>query len=86
MGQFAREQLPENAVLFCQEWKGGEHLTMMFYADRTCYPMAKWRSDETGRQVVEAGGAPYLVTQRKLPLPAVYVSGQRGLTVYQWRQ
>jgi hypothetical protein len=84
VGRFAREQLPDNAVLFCEANLGNEHLTTMFYADRTCYPLGGQAPDEQARQVLRAGGVPYVVTHRGLPLPAVYVSG-RGPTVYLWQ-
>ena len=85
VGQFARDHLPDNAVLLCEEAKGYEHLTTMFYADRTCYAL-RWRDlDETARQIVEAGGAPYVVSRRKAPFRAVYVSNRQGPTIYLWR-
>ena len=86
VGRFARDHLPENAVLLCEERRGGEHLTMMFYADRTCYALEGRDRDQVARQVLRAGGIPYLVSQRPLPLPAVYASGKPGPTVYLWQQ
>src|SRR5204863_9992331 len=51
VGEFARNELPGNAVLLCEEPHGYEHLTIMFYADRTCYPL-KWPGlNETARQI-----------------------------------
>ena len=53
VGEFARNELPGNAVLLCEEPHGYEHLTIMFYADRTCYPL-KWPGlNETARQIQE---------------------------------
>ena len=84
VGVFARDHLPENAVLLCEERRGGEHLTTMFYADRTCYALER-DPDAMARQVLRAGGVPFLVSHRRLPLPAVHASGKQGLTVYLWR-
>lgn len=86
VGRFAREQLPENAVLLCEEGRGGEHLALMFYADRTCYALAGREPDRLARQVQRAGGIAYIVSRRGLALPAVYVSGKGGLRVYRWRE
>ena len=54
VGRFAQEHLPENAVLFCQETAGGEHLTLMFYADRTCYPLSRGEPGEMARVRIQA--------------------------------
>jgi len=83
VGQFARDHLPDNAVLLCEESTGGEHLTTMFYADRTCYPLAWKRPDELARLVRQAGGIPHVVSYRQLPLIPLHV-GKQGRTVYQW--
>jgi 4-amino-4-deoxy-L-arabinose transferase len=86
VGRFARDTLPANAVLFCEERKGGEHLTTMFYADRTCYALEGRDLDRAARQVLRAGGVPYIVTHRRLPLTPVYGGGTAGPTVYLWLQ
>jgi 4-amino-4-deoxy-L-arabinose transferase len=85
VGTFARDHLPENAVLLCEERKGGEHLTTMFYADRTCYALTR-DPDVTARRVLRAGGVPYIVSSRRLPFPLVHTSGEQGPAVYLWRQ
>jgi 4-amino-4-deoxy-L-arabinose transferase-like glycosyltransferase len=84
-GEFAREHLPEDAVLLCEERKGYEHLTIMFYADRTCYALDRGAQDEMARQIVVAGGTPYIVTRRSLPYVRVYVSQRQGPSVYRWQ-
>jgi 4-amino-4-deoxy-L-arabinose transferase-like glycosyltransferase len=86
VGHFAREQLPENAVLFCQMQQGHEHLVTMFYADRTCYPLVWNRLDASTEEVVQAGGIPYVVTARRLPHAPLHVCGQRGPAVYVWER
>ncbi len=84
VGNFAREHLPENAVLLCEERTGGEHLTTMFYADRTCYALAG-NPNGMARQVLRAGGIPYLVSHRRLPFSRVYEGGDQAPSVYRWR-
>lgn len=65
--RFAREHLPENAVLLCDVRKPGipgnhdrryEHLTIMFYADRTCYGLEGNSPDRMAAQILQAGGVP----------------------------
>jgi hypothetical protein len=84
VGQFARDHLSENAVLLCEETRGGEHLTTMFYADRTCYALER-DPDVMARQVLRAGGVPYLVSYRRLSLPVVHASAGQSRTVYLWQ-
>jgi hypothetical protein len=86
VGAFARDHLPPNAVLLCEETAGNEHLTTMFYADRTCYALEPSGPDGMARRVVRGGGIPYVVSRRHLPLVPVYVSTGPGLTVYLWGQ
>lgn len=86
VGRFARSRLPANAVLLCEEPAGGEHLTTLFYADRTCYALKGGVPDVMARRVLRAGGIPYVVSRRPLPLPPVYASGGRGPTVYLWHE
>jgi 4-amino-4-deoxy-L-arabinose transferase len=84
LGEFARRELPDKAVLLCEERRGDEHLTTMFYADRTCYPLGPGGPDMMARQILAAGGVPYVVTRQALPLVPVHVCGPNGPTVYQW--
>jgi 4-amino-4-deoxy-L-arabinose transferase len=85
VGRFARDHLPENAVLLVEESKGHEHLTMMFYADRTCYVAPSRGPDEMARRIARAGGIPYLVSHRELPHFPVYRNETNGPTVYLWQ-
>lgn len=86
VGGFARRQLPVNAVLLCEERRGNEHLTIMFYADRTCYALARSGPDAAAQQILRGGGVPYVVSRRKQPFVPVYVSARHNLTVYLWQQ
>jgi hypothetical protein len=85
VGEFARAQLPDHAVLFCDEPKQYEHLMIMFYADRTCYPLRGQVPNELAAQVETAGGESYLVTRRRLPLPIAYACSNRGPIIYRWQ-
>ncbi len=85
VGQFAHSHLPENAVLLCEERRGDEHLVIMFYADRTCYPLAGMGLEALARRITQAGGIPYVVSRQQLPLVPVFRSGTGGTTVYEWR-
>jgi 4-amino-4-deoxy-L-arabinose transferase-like glycosyltransferase len=82
VGQFARRHLPDNAVLLCDEQRGDEHVALMFYTGRTCYPLTS--VDNVARRIVQAGGVPYVVAYRRMPLAAVHVSGRYGPTIYLW--
>src|SRR5206468_1531785 len=84
IGLFARRRLPENAVLLCEEPRGDEHLATMFYAGRTCYPLSSIAVDAAARQILQAGGIPYVVTREPLALPVVHTSEGFGPTVYLW--
>jgi hypothetical protein len=85
VGQYSRAHLPENAVLFCEGPQHFEHLMIMFYADRTSYPLNRQTCDRLAAQVTAAGGVPYLVSWRTLPYPIVRVASNRGPTIYRWR-
>ena len=85
VGLFARDNLPAEAVLLCEEPRGYEHLVTMFYADRTCYALRPNDADNMAHLVYEAGGIPYIVSYRKLPYSTVFVSSERGPTVYLWQ-
>jgi 4-amino-4-deoxy-L-arabinose transferase-like glycosyltransferase len=86
VGRFANHCLPANAVLLCEERRGHEHLTLMFYADRTCYALGLEGPDVLAPRVLRGGGIPYVVSHRKLPLNPVYVSATHRWTVYLWQQ
>ena len=85
VGAFVREGLPENAVMFCEQRKGYEAVALMFYTDRTCYPLATRNLEEAGPLILQNGGVPYVVTYRRMPLEVVHAC-RRGPTIYRWRQ
>ena len=87
IGEYARAQLPENAVLIHEHrpaalWgRFGDHLLTMFHSDRTGYSTSGTTADALAREVIEAGGIPYIVSIRYLPLPRLFSS---GVILYQW--
>jgi 4-amino-4-deoxy-L-arabinose transferase len=85
VGEFARHHLPENAVLLCEEWRSNEHLSIMFYANRVCYPLRGQGLEQMAPQIVAANGIPYVLSRQRLGLLPVYASGIDGMTVYSWQ-
>jgi hypothetical protein len=85
VGQFARQHLPNNAVLLCEEWHSNEHLPIMFYANRICNPLRGGGLEQMAPQIVARNGIPYVVSRQTLGLLPVYASGIEGLTVYSWQ-
>jgi 4-amino-4-deoxy-L-arabinose transferase len=73
-------QLPAEAVLIVDEQSKLENKLMQFQVRHTCYPWKglDWR--DMGRQIIDAGGLPYLVTDRPQDLPVVFSAD--GRTVY----
>jgi 4-amino-4-deoxy-L-arabinose transferase-like glycosyltransferase len=85
IGDYARQRLPANAVLLCDEQVKLERNTLMFRADRACYPLHP-RDPSTWQQlagdVARAGGRPYLVSPRSLPLRVLVTDPKDGRTLY----
>src|SRR5262249_45694500 len=75
VGEFARHNLPDNAVLLCEEWHSNEHLSIMFYANRVCYPQRGLALEEMTRHIISMNGIPFVVSRRRLELEPVYASG-----------
>jgi hypothetical protein len=85
VGRFAHDQLPDNAVLLCEESRPDERLTIMFYADRTCYGLGGMSLEAMAHRIHQAGGVPHVVSRRQLRLVPLFRSGTRGTRVYLWR-
>jgi hypothetical protein len=82
IGAYIRRELPANTVLTCEHETDGEHLTLMFYSGRSSYA-GRWRAlDDMCQQIVRAGGAPYAVSSRALPLQRVFTSSDQQRSVY----
>jgi 4-amino-4-deoxy-L-arabinose transferase-like glycosyltransferase len=84
LSPFAKNELPANAVIIFEQHDRAENVTAMFYTDRTCYPNDRGNPDELARQIAKAGGEPYFVTHRKMPLPVVHIGPRQGATIYRW--
>jgi 4-amino-4-deoxy-L-arabinose transferase len=81
IGTFARK-LPSDAVFMVDEKSKLENKLIQFVADRTCYPLPDARWQEMGQAIIARGGIPYVVTDRELPLPVVFVDEREGRKVY----
>jgi 4-amino-4-deoxy-L-arabinose transferase len=68
LGQRIRRELPENACLFLDDPTRGSYVALMYYADRSTYPVRDRRTQverdlpSDARQARAAGAIPYLVT------------------------
>jgi hypothetical protein len=82
LAAFVHANLPDDAVLLLEPREKGEYLIAMFQVDRTIYPVMPTSEQETARQVRAAGGVPYLLTNRAVPLPLVSSDFLDGLHVY----
>jgi 4-amino-4-deoxy-L-arabinose transferase-like glycosyltransferase len=87
LGDFARANLPPNAVLLVAGKGPYEHQLAMFHADRTAYPVPGRDPSELAAAVRRAGGEPYLVTLRGGGSPleglaVVYESRDQGRAIY----
>ncbi|MBN2560768.1 MAG: glycosyltransferase family 39 protein [Phycisphaerae bacterium] len=93
LAAFVRDELPDNAVLLVDVQVVGEHQLIEFRAERTCYiqysdstgrPGARtWQED--ARRIVAAGGIPYLVTPRPLPLHKIFTSTKDQRFIYEYK-
>ena len=83
--KLAREverRLPNDAVLLVEERQKLERVMVMFFTGRTAYGVTPdtWR--QTADQVIAAGGRPYVVSHRPMPLAIVAAVPEEGRTVY----
>lgn len=85
IADYAREHLPENAVLLFDEEVWGEHQLTTYRAYRTCYTLRDRNVNDTARKVLEKGGIPYVVSYRSQPYPLVYVGENDKRSIYQWQ-
>ncbi len=82
---YARDRLPERAVLLFDGPDRGEHQVAMFLLDRTCYQLRGRPADDVARQVREAGGVPFVVTAGPATWPRRFVSNVDPRALYEWR-
>jgi hypothetical protein len=78
IGPFA-QKLPREAIFIVDEQVKLENKTLQFYARRSCYPLrGEWQN--VAQSILDAGGLPYLVSDKPLDLPVVFQGD--GRTVY----
>ena len=82
---FARDRLPKEAVLLFDGPDRGEHQLAMFLLDRTCYPLRDRPADEVARQVRDAGGLPFVVTDKPAPWPRRFAAKTDPRSLYEWQ-
>jgi hypothetical protein len=87
LGEFVQERLSADAVLLCDEQDKLERNTLMFRADHTCYPLnpqdpASWT--QVARDVADAGGIPYIVSHRSLPMKRLFVDSEDQRALYEF--
>ncbi|MEA2734964.1 MAG: hypothetical protein QOE14_1415 [Humisphaera sp.] len=82
LGRAANAALPDNAVILLENRQKFEHVSAMFFIDRTVYPTTPDTIEGTARSIRTAGGEPFLVTDRALPLPPALSGAPDGRRVY----
>ena len=85
LAKFARDRLPKEAVLLFDGSHRGEHQLAMFLLDRTCYPLQGRPADEVARQVRDAGGLPFVVTDKPTPWPRRFTAKGDPRSLYEWQ-
>jgi hypothetical protein len=82
LGRAVNTSLPPNAVLLLENRQKFEHISAMFFIDRTVYPVTPETTQQTARDIRAAGGEPFLVTDRSIPLTPVFSAPLDGRGVY----
>src|SRR5439155_6622869 len=82
LARFVDANLPPNAVLLLEPREKGEHIIAMFQIDRSIYPVAPTTEQTVANEVRAAGGVPFLLTNRAVPLPPVSADFLDGLHGY----
>jgi len=82
IGPFVRGHLEPNVVLLVEEQKKLERTTVMFYTARNAYAVTAETGRDVTARVKAAGGVPYLLSARDLPLPIALRSPSDGRTLY----
>jgi 4-amino-4-deoxy-L-arabinose transferase len=85
LGALVRGSLPDNAVLLVDEREKLEYIMVMFFTDRTAYPVKPDNWQALAARVAQAGGMPLLVSQRTLAAPIVLSDPAEGWIVYDAR-
>jgi hypothetical protein len=85
LGALVRGSLPDNAVLLVDEREKLEYIMVMFFTDRTAYPVKPDTWQALAARVTQGGGMPLLVSQRTLAAPIVLTDPAEGWIVYDAR-
>ena len=85
LADFARDRLPDEAVLLFEGPDKGEHQLAMFLLDRTCYQLRGRPADQVARQVREAGGVPFVITAGPAPWPRRFAATVDPRGLHEWR-
>jgi 4-amino-4-deoxy-L-arabinose transferase-like glycosyltransferase len=81
IGKFAGA-LPTNASFIVDEHVNVENKLVQFAADRTCYWVKNLKWEPIGQQIIQGGGLPYLITDKPMDLPVVFVDKEDKRMVY----
>ena len=82
LGRAVNTSLPANAVLLLENRQKFEHVSAMFFINRTVYPVTPETIQQTARDIRAAGGEPFLVTDRPISLTPVFAAPLDGRGVY----
>jgi 4-amino-4-deoxy-L-arabinose transferase len=73
IGHFVEAHMPANTAVIVQERQKLEHMTAMFYCDRSAYALDPGRYREFVRVILAKGGLPVLLSRDRLPLRVLMV-------------
>ena len=82
LGRAINSSLPPDAVLLLENRQKFEHISAMFFIDRTVYPVTPETIEQTAAQIRAAGGVPFFVTDRQIGLTPVFATPLDGRGVY----
>jgi 4-amino-4-deoxy-L-arabinose transferase-like glycosyltransferase len=73
---------PKNTVVLIDQRQKLEYVMVMFWIDRTAYPLGRSNWQPLVNQIRAHGGLPIIVSPRPLPLKSLLASQEDGLLVY----
>jgi len=85
LADFAQDRLPAKAVLLFEGPDRGEHQLAMFLLDRTSYQLQGRAADDVARSVRDAGGLPFVITDRVVPWPRRFAAHRDPRGLYEWQ-
>jgi hypothetical protein len=75
IGRFVDAHLPANTAVLVEERQKLEHMTAMFYCERSAYALDPSRYREFVQVILANGGLPVLLSRDRLPLRVLMVGG-----------